>query len=155
LLSSFDNSLTILHLRYWDWTLDYQDFEKSPVFDPVYGFGGNGEKDVFLGTVTNPVVFAGGTGGGCVQTGRFAGDSTVNISQGNKIKSDVRCLKRNFNPTAAKKYLSPSNVNPALDTTSFLDFNAFLNPYGKIAQLSTAHTGAHQAVGQDVSVSFL
>jgi tyrosinase len=31
-----------MHDSYWDWTLDVADVPASPIFDPEYGFGGNG-----------------------------------------------------------------------------------------------------------------
>lgn len=31
--------------RYWDWTLDWGDLAGSSIWDPVTGFGGDGEKN--------------------------------------------------------------------------------------------------------------
>ncbi|CAD6442792.1 2d33d938-1230-4a59-9b30-9b90f88d4d87 [Sclerotinia trifoliorum] len=33
------------HLAYWDWSLDWEDMTKSPIWDSTTGFGGNGNKD--------------------------------------------------------------------------------------------------------------
>jgi len=33
------------HLAYWDWSLDWQDMAKSPIWDGETGFGGNGDKN--------------------------------------------------------------------------------------------------------------
>jgi len=38
-------------LVYWDWTLDWEHLENSPIFDPQSGFGGDGDKNSQLGTL--------------------------------------------------------------------------------------------------------
>lgn len=30
--------------NYWDWSLDWEDITKAPIWDPVIGFGGNGNE---------------------------------------------------------------------------------------------------------------
>lgn len=70
-------------LPYWDWTLDSEALEKSPVFDPVYGFGGDG--DFKQENVANHA-------GRCVVDGPFAG---TNISYYD-IEYRPHCLYRSF-----------------------------------------------------------
>lgn len=67
-------------IPYWDFTLDNtkEKFPKSPVFDTTYGFGGNGKyiadvSDPVLFPIKTPTIMPGRTGGGCVDTGPFAG----------------------------------------------------------------------------------
>lgn len=36
--------MLILMRSYWDWTLDWEDPLSSPVFDPMTGFGGDGDR---------------------------------------------------------------------------------------------------------------
>lgn len=136
--------------RYWDWTKDASNFASSPVFDPVYGFGGNGKPAPLPPTSTNPETL-GGSGGGCVQTGPFVGSDVVHLAPGATVASASRCLVRNFNENMAKNLLQESNVAPALAATTYFDFNRILNPPDKIAQISVAHTGGHVSVGGDVS----
>lgn len=68
--------------RYWDWTLDWQDVTKAPVWNSEIGFGGNGDPQ------------AGGSllKGHCVVDGPFA------MLQVSYVKSDRRphCLSRGF-----------------------------------------------------------
>ncbi|KAK1826982.1 hypothetical protein QBC39DRAFT_267962 [Podospora conica] len=61
-------------IPYWDETRDAGKFSKSPVFDPVLGFGGSGKG-----------------GQNCVTDGPFA-NLTINIGPG--FKSEPRCLNR-------------------------------------------------------------
>lgn len=65
-------------IRYWDWALDAVSedaWTQSPVFDEVYGFGGNGGyiEDISNLTLTSATEdIPGRTGGDCVTTGPFA-----------------------------------------------------------------------------------
>ncbi|KAI0134502.1 hypothetical protein BJ170DRAFT_717127 [Xylariales sp. AK1849] len=63
-------------IPYWNWTLDTPDMLASPLFDLVYGFGGNGAW--VENTTTSPpewqiaVNIPGRSGGGCTLDGPFA-----------------------------------------------------------------------------------
>ena len=86
--------------RYWAEPLDTENFVKSPLFDPVTGFGGNGTgKDH------------------CVRDGPFA-----NLTL--RVKADLTdadyCLSRNFNPclfkVAAQKNVDACMAKPTFET---------------------------------------
>ncbi|KAI6369163.1 hypothetical protein MCOR25_004516 [Pyricularia grisea] len=80
-------------LPYWGIEHDntIENFAKSPVFDDVYGLGGNG---AFIEDVSSPIEFPiktpteipGRTGGGCVTTGPFA-NLTVSMGLGMRQSS--------------------------------------------------------------------
>ncbi|CAK3941049.1 Di-copper centre-containing [Lecanosticta acicola] len=79
-------------LTYWDWTLDSDALERSPVFDPESGFGGDGEID------GDPSI---GRKGRCVTDGPFA---RTNVSLYD-IQYKPHCLSRGFRDPAG----NPSN----------------------------------------------
>ena len=65
---------------YWDWSIDWRDPRKSTVFDASpTSMGGNGQVVPNRGTIEalglngQPFYSEPGTGGGCVETGPFAG----------------------------------------------------------------------------------
>lgn len=75
-------------LAYWDLSLDNtaESFVKSPIFDNIHGFGGNGPyiediSDDEEFPVKTPAEIPGRGGGGCVQEGPFA-NLTVPIGLG-------------------------------------------------------------------------
>ncbi|EUC60736.1 tyrosinase tyrosinase: common central domain protein [Rhizoctonia solani AG-3 Rhs1AP] len=62
------------HTPYWDWTKDAMNMTRSPIFDPVVGFGGNGKGQ-----------------GNCVQDGPYG------IQSGFKLRWPwEQCLQRKF-----------------------------------------------------------
>ncbi|CZR69147.1 uncharacterized protein PAC_19047 [Phialocephala subalpina] len=106
---------------YWSWSLDYS-FTNSPIFDPVYGFGGNGAYIAnwtgFFGnsTPTN-------SGGGCIQDGPFV---NYNLSVGPGTSVTSHCIVRNFNSNFA--YLG--NSTQVANTTKQPNFEAFRQESG-------------------------
>ena len=73
---------TKLSNRYWDWTLDYQAFRNSTIWDPYTGFGGNGN------TSTGKSVGK----GNCVTDGPFSTLRPVYYNQ----SYNSHCLSRGF-----------------------------------------------------------
>ena len=69
-------------LTYWDWSLDWEDFSKSPVWSNEHGFGGSGDPDVGETLLD----------GYCVTTGPFAHLSVIFI----KHDYHPHCLSRGF-----------------------------------------------------------
>jgi tyrosinase len=89
----------------WNWYLDTPDaggsFTKSPLFDPVSGFGGNGKKAT-AGAMMGLPSFGTRTGGGCLVDGPFA-NRTLRIGPMGYMKpNNPRCLTRDFNPQMAE-----------------------------------------------------
>ena len=125
------------------------DLRDSPIFDPVTGFGGNGQPGVPLTPPTESrFEVPGGTGGGCVLDGPFV-NLTLNIGPGDSLTYNPRCLSRSINPTMAM-YLNYSNVAPLSEATTFeqFDFITQKTPYSLDERLSLSFHGAgHQAIG--------
>jgi tyrosinase len=131
-------------LVYWDWTLDSEAIENSPVFDPKTGFGGDGEVGGEL-TVSNT--------GRCVIDGPFAGIEVPYYD----VKYQPHCLSRGFRdldgnlghidgsditPESIEEVLSlkdyesfvtlmESRVHDAIPYGISGDFETFTAPYGK------------------------
>lgn len=130
-------------LVYWDWTLDSDAVEKSPVFDAETGFGGDGEVGGEI-TVSNT--------GRCVVDGPFAG---VEVEY-HDVKYMPHCLSRGFRdlegnmghidgndirPESIEEVLSvgeyeqfvtlmESRVHDAIPYGISGDFETFTAPYG-------------------------
>ncbi|KAF4568167.1 hypothetical protein EYR40_010436 [Pleurotus pulmonarius] len=81
---------------YWDWTRDADNATSvadSPIFDPVFGFGGNGiDVPGYAGLFGN-LSIPGWTGGGCITDGPFA---SYNLSIGPGTLVTNHCLTRAF-----------------------------------------------------------
>lgn len=138
--------------RYWDWTLDSPPlgrFVDSPVWDPVYGFGGNGP---FVPVpADNPFgVVPGRTGGGCVANGPFK-NMTVNMGPNDSLAGNPRCLTRDFSPYFAERYLGVNQTRLTLAQPDFGSFNRVVEG-GPDFEASGVHGGAHYGVGSNLGV---
>jgi tyrosinase len=131
-------------LVYWDWTLDSEAIEDSPVFDPKTGFGGDGEVGGEL-TISNT--------GRCVVDGPFAGIEVPYYD----VKYQPHCLSRGFRDLDGNlghidgSDITPESIEEVLgleDYESFVtlmesrvhdaipygisgDFETFTAPYGE------------------------
>ncbi|PMD60640.1 Di-copper centre-containing protein [Hyaloscypha bicolor E] len=112
---------------YWNWSLDIDNgasFAESPIFDSVYGFGGNGacifNWTGFFGnsTPTN-------SGGGCIQDGPFI---SYNLSVGPGSSVTNHCIRRNFNNNSARW----GKVTQVANTTKQSNFEAFRQEAGGV-----------------------
>ncbi|TKX22697.1 tyrosinase ustQ [Elsinoe australis] len=113
-------------LPYWDWTLDWQHPEKSAVFDPETGFGGNG----------NPSIPSAVNEGWCVTDGPFAGlrvpfdYDAVAGSRGlfDSANDKSFCLSRKFGQgsTFNASHLNPVVVSDILSEKRYIRFLAGL-----------------------------
>jgi tyrosinase len=138
-------------LVYWDWTLDSDAIENSPVFDPDTGFGGDGEVGGEL-TVSNT--------GRCVVDGPFAGIVVPYYD----VKYQPHCLSRGFRdlegnlghingsditPESIEEVLSidgyeqfvalmESRVHDAIPYGISGDFETFTAPYGTVSHVYLA-----------------
>jgi tyrosinase len=138
-----------------NWTLDNpeygRNFQDSPVFDPVYGFGGNGAG----GSV--PVLSSANTNssalpvGGCIQDGPFAG-LTSNLGPGYSLNNkQPHCIIRNFQTKTAEATLGwTKNVVPLLKQKHFTDFTyMFDNP--NTGASTGIHGGGHLGVNGEMA----
>ncbi|KAJ7054140.1 hypothetical protein C8F01DRAFT_1164078, partial [Mycena amicta] len=118
---------------YWDWSQDIDSgipLVQSPVFDSVYGFGGN----------------APGGGGGCVTDGPFAG-YTLNLGPGTNVTK--HCLQRAFNDHV-RSFLSGARVNNVLAQTTFEAFRIELEG-APVTPTMRLHDAGHNAVGGEMA----
>ena len=100
-------------LPYWDWTLDWEDITVSPVFDPVHGFGGDGNA-------TGEETVGDGR---CVIDGPFAGLQALRYD----AAYNPHCLSRGFLRGKLLEELCSNDIHPDVITTilqkpSFKDF---------------------------------
>ncbi len=137
-------------LVYWDWTLDWDNLEHSPVFDAEGGFGGDGDVN---GNITI------GRTGRCVVDGPF----TDIHAKYYDVKYNPHYLSRGFrddegNLGLNRDAISPDSIEEVLrldsyerfvaemesrvhDTIPFGiggDFETFTAPYGKHPNISFA-----------------
>lgn len=102
-------------LVYWDWTLDWEDLAHAPVFDPVTGFGGDGDP-------AGPVTL--GNTGRCVVDGPF---SDVRASFYD-VKWKPHCLSRGFRDDRGNlgridgKTVSPESIEQVLSIDNYERF---------------------------------
>lgn len=102
-------------LAYWDWTLDYRALEHSPVFDPVTGFGGDGEVD-------DPIIL--GSTGRCVTDGPFANLQVKYYD----VEYQPHCLSRGFRNNAGElghidgEGISPESIEEVLGRKTYEEF---------------------------------
>ncbi|KAL0565415.1 hypothetical protein V5O48_016609, partial [Marasmius crinis-equi] len=139
---------------YWNWTLDVTEgmdsFVKSPLFDPVYGFGGNGEDVAgYLGPFNNFSNIPGWTlysTGGCIKDGPFA---SYNLSLGpGPVENVERCIQRSF----SADYLVAFTAEEVANVTKQPTFEPFrLELEGGFGVVGPKpHSGMHVTLGGDM-----
>lgn len=130
--------------RYWDWTLDSANLSASPVWDSVFGFGGDGSKE------SDSVLH----GGHCVTEGPFANTlRTFSAAPGghehvsHEVLVQPHCLSRGFRndsfTSTLQSLISPENVEETLSQPNYASF------------FQAFETGPHNAIPQFVSGDFL
>ena len=138
---------------YWDWTLNWDDLTKSPVFDgSSYSMGSNGKSiphgpvnDTALGStrLLNP-----GTGGGCIEAGPFV-NLTINLGPyallpagpNNGLGYNPRCLHRDFSAEWSNNTKPTDVVNVVNGSRDIVSFDKDLEA------LKGPHAGGHFGVG--------
>ncbi|KAF8201276.1 monooxygenase [Mycena galopus ATCC 62051] len=144
-------------LPYWNWSQDVDSgipFGKSPVFDAVYGFGGNG-ADIpnyagqfgNLSTMASAGWVAPGAGGGCVTDGPFA---AYNLSVGPGTNITNHCLQRAFNDQIGGSFLSGAKVAAVARQTTYESFRTELEG-APVTQTMRLHDSGHNAVGGEMA----
>ena len=117
-------------LVYWDWTLDWESLESSPVFDAETGFGGDGEVGGAI-TVSRT--------GRCVIDGPFAGV----VAEFYDVQHRPHCLSRGFRDLEGNlghmygDDIRPESIEEVLSLPTYEDFVAKMEsrvhdaiPYG-------------------------
>ncbi|GAB1737296.1 hypothetical protein NU219Hw_g1222t1 [Hortaea werneckii] len=151
-------------LPYWNWALDAEAPQDSPVFNgDEYSMGSNGEyvdgrSDTWLSTMD--VTYPPGTGGGCVQSGPFS-DYTVNLGPldlpntdnvNSSFQYNPRCLVRDINPWFTQRYNTFSNVTETvLDNIYIEDFQDYMQGYKGSNNKFGVHGGGHWQTGGSMS----
>ncbi|KAJ0272340.1 hypothetical protein CBS470a_012745 [Colletotrichum nupharicola] len=138
-------------LPYWDMGLDNtaEGFAKSPVFENVYGVGGNGP---YIENITDPEEFPVQKPieiperSGCVQEGPFA-NITVPMGLGYSVEYTPHCLRRDFSLPIITSALSDEVINRTLSATSFDEFNLHIQGYSMQVSGMTLHAGMHLGIG--------
>ncbi|KAK0610707.1 hypothetical protein B0T17DRAFT_621167 [Bombardia bombarda] len=143
-------------IPYWDWTIDAVSEDaviKSPIFDPFFGFGGNGPYIADLSSFPDDwktiVAIPGRTGGGCITTGPFAWRQ-VPMGPANHTEYTPHCLRRDISPYLITKVANANVLEMVLNATDFSDLTRrsqglSLSPGGM-----TIHAGGHLGVGGQI-----
>ncbi|KAL2193816.1 tyrosinase-like protein [Corynascus similis CBS 632.67] len=118
-------------LPYWEWGYDVEAPHLSPIFDGSdTSMSGDGEfvpggpLELQIPGNAEPVVLAKGTGGGCVTTGPFA-NMTVRlgpITQPDPTADNPRCLKRDLNADAGKRFSSFRNTTDLIVNSPTIEY---------------------------------
>lgn len=136
---------------FWDLSLDAKsedDVLKSPLLDPIIGFGGNGPymSDTEASAFPNlPFVVPGRSGGGCVANGPFA-KRNVSLALGATLEYDPHCLRRDISPYIVTQAGNASVVDWALSADNFYDFNIRVQG-GLQPDQMTLHASVHIGIG--------
>ncbi|KAF7358946.1 Tyrosinase central domain-containing protein [Mycena sanguinolenta] len=138
-------------LPYWDWSLDVasgRPLAESPVFDRVFGFGGNGaDIDGYEGSFGNKSMLASagwvapGSGGGCVTDGPFA-QFMLSVGPGYDITD--HCMTRAINDNM-QPFLTPALVAALMPLTTFEEFRIELEGT-PVTETLRVHDAGHNAV---------
>lgn len=133
---------------WWDWTLDSPDrggqFNSSPIWDPKYGFGGDGAN-------FRPGLTSGGRRMRCLTDGPWA-KTRIRLDPDDMQKGFDRCIERDFDSELGDNSASPSKtINKILEQDKYEDFSELDVPAGGF-QMDRAgpHAIGHMAVGGEV-----
>lgn len=151
------------NLPYWNWALDAEAPQDSPLFNgDEYSMGSNGQyvpnrSDTYL--YTQQVNMPPGTGGGCLTSGPFL-NYTVNLGpldlpNAENVDSNYaynpRCLDRDINPFFTQSYNTFTNLTDLVLENIYLEnFQDVMQGYGEGNPFGI-HGGGHWAVGGAMS----
>lgn len=169
-------------LAYWDWHRDTPEagaeWLKSPIFDPVTGFGGNGKhaNTSSIPTGMNSTAIAslakiipgldvsmtmGGTGGGCLLDGPFQNQTLSIGPMGQMTPNNTRCLTRSINAVMAQTSANSKSMRKVLSAKSMVEFRQWAENGSRDWSLSmkgisvesygSMHDIGHAGIGGEVS----
>ncbi|KAI8228761.1 N-acetyl-6-hydroxytryptophan oxidase ivoB [Colletotrichum sp. SAR 10_86] len=112
-------------LPYWDMGLDNtaEGFAKSPVFDNIYGVGGNGP---YIADVTDPEEFPVQKP---IEIPERSGGGKFTLILRYSVEYTPHCLRRDFSLPIITSALSDEVINRTLSATSFDEFNLHVQGY--------------------------
>ncbi|KAK4955783.1 hypothetical protein LTR10_006722 [Elasticomyces elasticus] len=147
-------------LPYWNWALDAEALQDSPLFTgDEFSLGSNGvyianRTDTWL--AVQDVTVPPGLGGGCVHSGPFANvtvdlgpldlPNTKNVNS--SFQYNPRCLQRDLNPWFVQNYNTYTNLTATLlDNIYIADFQAAAQGYNSATNKFGVHGGGHWSTG--------
>ncbi|OIW34170.1 Di-copper centre-containing protein [Coniochaeta ligniaria NRRL 30616] len=141
-------------IPYWNWSLDASSGEanvlKSPIFDPVYGFGGNGPYIADISSFPDDwktiVDIPGRQGGGCITDGPFK-DRQIPMGPANHTEYTPHCLRRDISPWLITQTANSSVLYWALQATSHWDLDHRIEGLSLAVSGMTLHAAGHLGVG--------
>lgn len=158
-------------LPYWEWGLDVNKVEASPIFDgSPLSLGGNGKFIPHAGLMMPqpipPTIISipPGTGSGCVTTGPFGAltmrlgpvsmpgyGNTNYTGVADPLGDNLRCLKRDLNSFVAAKYSSFYNTTSLiLESADVEHFQAIMQGDARyVTGELGVHGGGHFTIGGD------
>ncbi|KAI1380758.1 hypothetical protein F4677DRAFT_441092 [Hypoxylon crocopeplum] len=137
----------------YHWTLDAVDetsILESPVWDPEYGFGGNGDyiEDIsgFPEEWRTAFEIPGRTGGGCLIDGPFAG-ANASMGPGNHTDYRPHCIRRDFSPWLMVRGLNVDAAAFVLNARSYFEFDHRTEGLALGLGGVSVHGGGHLGIG--------
>ncbi|KAK0119415.1 hypothetical protein ONS95_010867 [Cadophora gregata] len=120
----------------------------DPLFDPVYGFGGNGAYiENITGLIdTAGITIPGRTGGGCVTTGPWA-NLMVPMGPGNNLSCNPHYLRRDFAPSLAISKLNSSVLAWVQQADTYAQYDRRVQSMTPDIAAFATHGGGHSGVG--------
>ncbi|KAG8778292.1 hypothetical protein FRC12_025055 [Ceratobasidium sp. 428] len=115
-------------IPYWDWTIDANNMQKSEMFNPTTGFGGNGSGRDH-----------------CVKDGPYGTQSNFSIAY-----PEARCLQRNFNMNSrwglGGSQHSSAAIDAIMQNTDFAKFEQSVE--------EGPHDAVHNEIAGDMAAAF-
>lgn len=126
---------------------------KSPVFDPVYGFGGNGpyiaDVSSFPDDWKTIVPIPGRLGGGCMTDGPFA-SRQIPRGPANHTEYTPHCLRRDISPYLITMPANATCLNWALNSVSHFQLDRNIEGLGLAVEDMRIHAGGRIGVGGQI-----
>lgn len=164
------------NMPYWEWGMDINNLEKSPLFDgSATSLGSNGAPiphegmQILMPFNDEPVKFQPGTGGGCITKGPFsdlkirlgpvarpAYGSPEPVGVADPLQDNTRCLTRDLSSNTGKRFSSFRNTTELIIGAQNVEmFQGLMSGDPRyISGEVGVHGGGHNMVGGDLSDPF-